>query len=230
MEMKGLGEVGRKVLTSATGPSRQESGRVAVRIDARNLPAERDYFTDVTIPRQLWSAWIPSGAEQRKLRRAMGDAERLALERRAAELTPALEPFSRPIEDDRVVDALAQLFDSFRSMRERGENAVARISDAMRTLSDMPAWAIEEGCLSIRRVGYEVREDKQVRMETHWPPSDTEIHAVVANVVRLRKVALASACALLEADIEPAPAPRPTRAEIEAVIGRPLGKYPGDYR
>lgn len=169
------------------------------------------------IPNRLWSGFIPKDGP-RTLQRAPTDEERATLQRRAAALAPAMLPFQRPEEDDRVAVAIADLYGSYRSMTERGENALARVRAASNALADMPAWAIEEACLDIRRRGYEVIEDGRSRLEQHWPPSDPEIHAVVAKAVTQRRSALASARALLAAPVEPAAPPKPPAPSVDASL------------
>jgi len=166
------------------------------------LPAAFDARTDVEIPRAVWSAWTPQfGARQ--IVRPLRDDERSALEARKAQLAPALAPYAGGADSDRVAAALAAMFDGFRSMRERGENAMGRLDTAMRVLKNFPAWAIEEACASIQRDGYQVHDRERVsRTERHWPPSDPEIADAVRLAVKMRDAALASATALLAASVE----------------------------
>lgn len=182
---------------------------VAKRYDASNLPLSRDYVPDVAIPRKVYENFLPTSGP-RALARALDPKERVIVERRADDLESALVPFVRPAEDDRVAEALSALFDSFTSMRQKGADVLARVEAAMRVLEPMPAWAVEEGCLRIRRYGYRVVDDHgRERVEQHWPPGDSEIFDEIQRTVRVRADALAAALALL---VAPAPPPRVGRS------------------
>lgn len=204
---------------------------LAKRYDASNLPAWLNRQTDLEIPRKVWSAWIPRDGS-RSIIRALSDDERQALTARAAELRPALASYARPAEDDRVAEVLFDMFGGFRSMREQGADAVGRVDSAMRALALFPAWAIEHGCLSIQRDGYEVADRDGVRIERHWPPSDPEICKIVAKIEKHHRAALVTAEALLSAPIEePAPMRDQSRrdAQVEEVresLGTPGRRQP----
>ena len=187
-------------------------------IDASNLPEEIDREADFVIPARVWSAWAPAEGK-RSIVRELTDGERYTLTRRRAELEEAMAPFG-PLDGDRVPQALGRLFGGYPSMRESGAPAVARVHSAMETLRDLPAWAIEEACLDIRRRGYEIVESGRSRFEQHWPPSGAEVHALAARLTARRNKALASARALLTAPVEPVSEdpPRPSKEEVRAQI------------
>jgi hypothetical protein len=181
------------------------------------VPPERDQTADVAIPARVVASWIPSSG-RRQLRRALHSSERAVLERRASDLRIALAPYARPAQDDRVAAAIAELFGAYRSMRERGDDVVARVDSAMRLLRRFPAWAIETACVTIRRNGYKVAEKGQTRTERHWPPSDPEICGIVESVTASRAAALAGAVDLLDAPISrDVPTPPPAEAAKERV-------------
>jgi hypothetical protein len=198
-----------------------EPNAPVVRDDASNLPEAFVPLTDLEIPNRVWSAWAPSFGD-REIVRALRDDERAALQARTNELRPALEPFIRTHDEDRVAEALCHMFGSFPSMRQQGADAVGRIDGAMRALSEFPAWAIEEGCRSIQRNGYECERHGLMCVERHWPPSDPEICRSVAKVVQMRRSALATAEGLLKARVEQPPPPKLSIQEIEAKLGRRL--------
>lgn len=138
----------------------------------------------------------------------MTTEESEAVAARIHALEPALAPFND--EGDRVAAAIAELFDSFKSMRDQGENALARIKSTMETLSDFPAWAIEEACGSIRKRGYEVTDaDGKQRLEQTWAPSEAQLHTAVDNVIARRRTALVQAKLLRDAEVEPPPEAKP---------------------
>lgn len=196
-------------------PSPKGSAPARTRNKIITPPARIDHFADVAIPGRVWSAFIPSGIDPRQVVRALMEHERGVIERRVGVLEPALLPFDPSLEGDDVVTALAEMFDSFRSMSGmKDENAVARVSQARDVLSDMPAWAIQETCMSIRRFGYRKEDGK---LEQHWPPSDPEIHAMVDKLIDGRRTALVQAKALLVAPLEPAAVER-TASSIKSSL------------
>lgn len=221
--MQKLGTAIDRAVVSATQvfPHGSAPAKAVIRYDANNLPAIVNRRTDLEIPSAVWSSWIPSSGP-REIRRPLTGDEREALQARAAELAPALEPYPRPSEDDRVALAIADMFGGFRSMREQGEDVLGRVQSAMRALSRFPVWAIERGCLSIQQDGYEVEDRDGKRVERHWPPSDPEISQAVERIVEMRRKALISAENLLSAPVEPPPPPRPTKSEVEAILGRQI--------
>lgn len=213
-------------MASLASPPTCEPVAPLVRYDDRNLPALCNPETDLTIPRRVWSGWAPSTG-LREIVRPLRSDERQALQARAAELRPALRPYTRPAEDDRVAQAVADMFSGFPSMRHSGEDAIGRVDSAMRALSKFPAWAIERGCRSIQQNGYETVQNDVVKTERHWPPSDPEICRTVTAVEKIHRAALTSAEALLAAPVEQEDdAPKPTLEEIEAKLGRSLGSRP----
>lgn len=163
-------------------------------------PARVDHFADVAIPNRVWSAFGPAGGEPRMLIRALMESERLTLERRVAVLEPAMVPFDAS-ERDRVADAVLGMIDSFTAGPKGEGSAAAKADGTMEVLADMPAWAIEEACLSIRRYGW---KDADGKLQQHWAPSDPEIHAIVDKLIDGRRTALVNAKTLLSAPLEPA--------------------------
>lgn len=206
--------------------------------DERNLPAEVYLLADEKIPRLVWSAWIPDVGE-RQIARPLRDDERTILIQRRNALELAMAPYVRPEQNDEVAAVISDMFSGYSSMRHSGEDAVGRVMCVMDLLREFPAWAIKQACASIHRNGFErvqwIDRDKTTRIEKIWPPTDAEIVECVERTVRLRRQALKSACALLEAQVE-LPAPpieRPSKAEIEVSLGRsidPPSKIPDtDY-
>lgn len=152
--------------------------------------------TDLEIPDRVWSRWTPSDGP-RQLRRALSAEERAAVERRRDELAPVVAPYAER-DVDRVALALADMFGGFSSMRQTGDEVVARIDGARRVLSPYPAWAIEKACAAIQSRGV-FREGK---FDRRWPPSDAEVGEVVREELRLYGDAHGRAIALLSATVE----------------------------
>ncbi len=163
------------------------------------LPKILNRSTDVDIPRAAWAGWIPGDGAPRQLRRALTAGERGALEARLSELAPAVAPFGKR-EADRVALALADMYGGFTSMRQGGEDALARVEAVQRLLAPFPAWAVQKACGSIQMDGV-WREGK---FDRRWPPNDSEIVAAVRQELRLYKQSHDSASALLAADVEEA--------------------------
>jgi hypothetical protein len=128
--------------------------------------------------------------------RQLTQNERAVVERRALRLEQALMPDG---DHDRKMIALAEMYDSFTSMRQTvDESALARVTAAATLLADFPSWAVEGACLSIRRSGYEV----DGRIEQKFAPSDAQIVVEVEKFLAMRRRAAKNARALLEAAVE----------------------------
>jgi hypothetical protein len=103
----------------------------------------------------------------------------------------------------------------FRALRLSADEAEVTVQVLLVVLRDFPAWAIKEGC---RRI-----TGNEAGLDRRWSPNDTEIHSVVAEVVRpYGRRALDNVTALLAASVEELEPRRLTEAEIEAKLGRPL--------
>lgn len=159
------------------------------------LPKISNRLTDVEIPSSIWNAWKEDGKD-RQLRRALTPDERAALEARRDELAPMVEPFHR-LDEPHVNIALADMFGSYRSMRQTGEEAMQVVMATTRSLRDFPRWAIEKACRSIQQDGV-LRDGK---FDRNWPPNDAEIVHVVREKMRVYGDRHASAVALLEATV-----------------------------
>lgn len=153
---------------------------------------------DVDIPRQTWSGWKPTGGIARQLRRALTEEERSLLKARINELDPWVQGYHET-ELDEVALSMLDMFGSFPSMRQGGEDAAARVDSVRITLRGFPAWAIVNVGKKIKQRGY-LKSDGQV--EKHWPPSDPEIVDAVFIETEIYKAAHRTACQLLIAEVE----------------------------
>lgn len=167
-----------------------------------------DRECDLEIPRRLICDRDVHGIA-RQVRRSLAPSERALVIARAQCLEDALRPFGDH-ERDQVLADLAAMFSGFRYMRQVDEAADAALEITMAVLREFPAWAIGRGCAAI------VRE----RIERRFAPNDTEILDAVRAAVRPYREVERQARALLEAKVEPPAPPRPSRAEIEAKLGR----------
>lgn len=162
------------------------------------MPPVLNQQTDIDIPRSVWSTWIPGGVERRKLRRALTDQERWALEQRRNQLAPWVAGFEGRNEEDQVALALADMFAAFRSMRQADIGAMAQVDGVRRVLTPFPVWAIEKACASIQSNGVW----RNGAFDRQWPPNDSEIVAEVRDKLRLYGDQHRSAVSLLEAEVE----------------------------
>jgi hypothetical protein len=171
-------------------------------------------LVDVDLPK-LYSAWKPDRG-RRSIVRELTDGERAAVGARVRELHNWLTPLAS--ERKAIQAAISAMLVGFRSMRQCQEAAEAVSAIATHNLRKFPLWAVRRGC--------ELISQGEVKgLDRHWPPNDTEIYAIVAAQVNCPRADLDRAEALLAAPVEAPPEPenRPTRAEIEAELGRPIG-------
>jgi hypothetical protein len=127
----------------------------------------------------------------------LADDERQALIARRNELAPWVEGYHES-ELDEVALALTDMFASFRSMRQTGNETVAQVDATRRILTQFPCWAIEKACRSIQTNGVWRNE----AFDRQWPPSDSEIVAAVRDESRLYADQHRSAVALLAATVQ----------------------------
>lgn len=142
--------------------------------------------------RRLFSAWKPDNGPQ-AIVRELTRAERSALADRATELQAKLWGYVAG-ERNEVEASIAAMFGGFRSMRQEGDAAEGLVTVTAGVLRDFPAWAIAKGCLKIAQ--------NQAGLDRRFPPNDTEIHDVVAEIVREYRRTLATIEALLAAPVE----------------------------
>lgn len=100
-------------------------------------------------------------------------------------------------------------------MRQQGDDVDGVVGVLMATLRYFPLWAIQEGC---RRIAM-----REAGLDPRWAPNDAEVHGVIAAVVADYSRALTNADALLAAPVDAPMEPvRPSKAEVEAKLGRPV--------
>jgi hypothetical protein len=211
--MKPIGEFSRDlVATAGLPPSR--SATPARPPSRRSTPKAVDRLIDVELPK-LFSAWKGDG-ELLTIVRPLTRDQWEAVTARINELRDWLAP--RACEREAIQAAISAMLVGFRSMRQSQEAAEAVSAIATHNLRKFPLWAVQRGCELIS-------QGKVAGLDRRWPPNDTEIYAVVAEQVNCPRADLDRAEALLAASVEPPPEPenRPTRAEIEAQLGRPIG-------
>ncbi len=170
------------VAAARTGPAaalparRSSTPTLPANCDANGLPVRLDRECDIELPRQLFAGW-----------------ERDKVEARAAALEDALKPFAAT--DQHAVRAsINGLFSGYRSMRQQGDDARAIVDVTMAVLREFPAWAIAQACRKIIC--------GQTKLDRRFPPNDTELFDIVADVVRLYGENLMQAKALLDAPVE----------------------------
>lgn len=181
-------------------------------------PAIRERAADIDLPNILLSAWIPSSG-QREIVRAMTPQETEIVKRRAVSIREALRPFE-PDEIAIVNATLAAMLGGFRSMRQQGDDVEGTVEVLRHVLREFPVWAISDGCMKIAQ--------NKAGLDPTWPPNDSQVYDMVAEVVRYWRTRLATAESMLSALVQEATPARPSRSDIEAKLGRPLnsGAYP----
>jgi hypothetical protein len=210
-----------------TPASRQASANLPAIRSTAQRPALVDRDADYDIAK-LWRD-RDEYDRPRSIARALTPGKRSVVERRHGELQAGLEPFTAA-EQNQAVAAISRMLGGFRALRHDDEkSAVAGLDGLRHVLSPFPLWAIEAGCLAIAG-GEAVIEGR--RLDRRFPPNDSEVYGVVKEILRPYRAALDGAAALLEAPVErnftgsrTADPPKPTQAEIEARIGRPLGVF-----
>jgi hypothetical protein len=148
-------------------------------------PAGFDRTIDLDL-RRLVAFWPDEGPLE--LRRALTAEERVAAERRAAELAEALRPHG-DADRARVESALAAMLGGFRSMRQTGEDAETVVTVLRAVLREFPAWAVERACLRIAR--------REAGLDARWAPNDAQVAEICRGVVAEYREALENAEGLL---------------------------------
>jgi len=176
------------------------------------LPSLFDREADRDIPDRVVMGTGSDG--ELELRRPLTDAERSVLERRANELSSALAPW--PTTNRDVLEGEVSLMlnvPANRSLDERA--AMGFVAQYLQLTRDKPHWAIVKVCRLVRlgktglAPGYCLTEAEFNQL------LEREVAAYQQQLIRTRRI--------LNAKALPSPAPKLTRAEIEAKLGHPLG-------
>lgn len=162
-------------------------------------PAILDREVDFLLPVRVRANWTPEGGV-RTLARELTPPERAAVVHRRDELTAGLRPLS---EDDRdAADAaLSAMLGGYFRGRQQGGGGEGTVLILLHKLRKFPAWAIVAACERIN--------SNEADLDRDWCPKDTQIHAVVAGVVRPYQETLLAAEALLAAPVAPPPIEHP---------------------
>lgn len=145
--------------------------------------------------------------------------EKAIIQKRNTDLEGGLIPFM-PEQRDEVRSALHAMLGGFRSLRETGDDAETAVEVLLAVLREFPAWAIDETCLRIAQCDIAIDPP----LDRRWAPSDAQIHACVTAIIRPYRDTLRAARALLAAQVATPEPQRPSRAEIEAKLGRSIGE------
>lgn len=195
----------RQIGTAA--PERREVTRPLPRnyvtaLETLAMPTVVNRETDGAIPSRLFCNWIEAG-KARQVRRALTGDERRALEERRDEIAPALWPFNRDSDGDRVALSLVEMYGGFPSMRGGEDDATGRVDAAMNILAEWPAWAIQKACAAIRRNGVWRRDrNGDFKFDRQWPPSEAELVDAVRKEAALYRDTYDRCVALLTATVE----------------------------
>lgn len=187
---------------STNSPRGSNVGKAMVPGTHCAMPPVMNMEADVTIPRNVWSAWREAG-KPRCLRRALTAEERGVLMRRKNELEMVIGGYHAS-EKDQLAAAVGKMYGAFPAFSMKGgSGTVARIGSVLQSLEAYPGWAVIKACEKVKTQGY-VRSEGlgEYTRETHWPPSDAELIEVVRDCAKLYKDQYDSATDLLEAEVE----------------------------
>lgn len=206
--------------TSSFGTPATRSNVPAI-LDKARLPALYDPAIDSDLPnrvvafRGLGDA-VRSGAPL-ELSRAFTADERAALDRRIFDLRSALVP--APVSSDEDLRAAIQAMIGGNPNMQRYDDATAYVmaSAYLYTVREEPHWAIVEASQLIRggRAG----------LNPSFCATEAEFAIVVRRCTAAYRHQLAEHEALLEAKVRPPAPPKPSREEIERMLGDSLARY-----
>jgi hypothetical protein len=180
---------------------------------AADLPTVFDREADRVIPDRVL-AWIGSDGVA-EIRRPLTDAERAALERRAGDLRRALVSWSNA--DRRQLEGeLALMLGGYASMQRLDDIAAkGLVAQYLQLTRGRPFWAVVQVCRKIRT--------GDAGIPTQYCPNEAEFNSLLRRLVYPYERQLLQAQRLLDAKVQPPPAPKLTREELEAKLGRRLG-------
>lgn len=180
---------------------------------SENLPAVFDREADRTIPDRVL-AWVGSDGVA-ELRRPLTAAERQIVERRVGLLRRVLAP-SPKAERNRLEGEMSLMLGGFTVMQKIAEVAARDLVAQYLQLSrDQPFWAIVEACRMVR--------SGKAGLPVQYCPNELEFNTIIRRLVSDYERRLIAAQRLLDARVQPPPAPKLTREEIEAKLGRAFG-------
>jgi hypothetical protein len=183
------------------------------------LPALFDREADRSIPDRVLMWTDSKGAAE--LRRPLTVSERTALERRANDLRSALAPW--PMVNRVVLEAEVSLMLNFPANRGLDETAaMGMVAQYLMLSRDRPHWAIVKVCRMVR-LG-------KAALPAAYCPTEAQFNLLIEREVADYERQLARTQRILDAKVLPADPPKPTLAEIEARLGRPLGEAPAEVK
>jgi hypothetical protein len=178
-----------------------------------DLPAIFSREADRRIPDRVLM-WTESNGVA-ELRRPLTDAERATVERRTAELRSALAPWPKASRE--VLEGEVSLMLGGFAVMQRLDDlaAMGLVSQYLQLTRDKPYWAIVRACRLIR--------EGKAGLAVGYCPNEAEFNKLIRSLVALYEERLIKAQQLLDAKPPRPLAPKLTRAEIEAKLGRRLG-------
>jgi hypothetical protein len=176
------------------------------------LPARFDQEADRSIPDRVLM-WTGSDGVA-ELRRPLQDTERMAIQRRALELRSALAPWQSSRRDE--LEAEVSLMLNFPANRGLDETAaMGFVAQYLQLTRNQPHWAIVKVCRMVR-LG-------KAGLPPAYCPTEAEFNLLIDREVTHFRRLLIQAQRILDAKVLPPPAPKLTREQIEAKLGRSLG-------
>lgn len=200
--MERIGAVAVRSGIASGSPVEQQAKAIIPLRERKLLPALFDRTTDREIPDRVVCGYDLHGGHP-ELRRALAPDERAALERRVAELRPAVAS-ARAGDRDTLLDALLgvqpQGFDE--------ETSMGLAASYLETLGRLPPWAVREACLMVRTSEAKLEAGQTV---------EQLLNATARGLVAPYERSLLKAQGLLDAQVT---LPAPRRAP-PAPCGRP---------
>jgi hypothetical protein len=177
------------------------------------LPVPFDREADRSIPDRVLM-WMGSNGEA-ELRHPLQPAERTALQRRAGELRSALAPWPPSSRDE--LEGEVSLMLNVPANRGLDETAaMGLVAQYLQLTRTRPHWAIVKVCRMVR-LG-------KAGLPPAYCPTEAEFNLLIDREVGHYERALAKGQKVLDAKVHPPEPPKPTQAEIEANLGRPIGE------
>ncbi len=214
-KMQRIGTVVASLSTRSSSPSGRLVNQIVPTTREDQLPALYVKEADCD-PLRLVMFWEGGGVGSGTpvLRRPFSAEEQSVLERRVQELSCAVAPFENKNREP-LLRAINGALGAFPMMQRYDQpTALGIVAGYLWTTRERPHWAIIKGCEMVRA--------GTAGLNAGFCPSEPEFNILIGRLVEPYAHALRRTEQLLKAKIE-APAPsRPTRAEIEAKLGRPL--------
>jgi Helix-turn-helix domain len=214
-KMERIGQVVASLSTRSNLPNGQTAQKIIPIAGEDRLPAQyaREIDRDLHCVVSFWEGG-GVGAGTPVLRRPFKASERGLLERRVWELRCAVAPFEARSRDA-LLQAISGMLGAFPAMQRFDQHAALGIAaNYLMIVRQQPHWAIVKACEMVRT--------NKAGFNPDFCPSEPQFVTAVAQLVKPYADALRRVESLVDAKVDRPPAPKPTREEGEAKLGRPL--------